>query len=158
MFYWKEDSREQRPHHSFCLFIKFLRRLCRKGEFKKNMNLPACKKKLITALLPMVFAMKCALRIYPKGFFGKDHGEEKDKKELPSFFEKKEPPLLFSRVYQLAFVTPMRRPWAASSRNLIRESPQKRYTEWLRPVTVHRFVTRTRELFRGNLLSCWRIL
>lgn len=62
--------------------------------------------------------------------------------------------LLLQRGYQLAFVTPMTRPWAASSRNFIRESPQKRYTEWLRPVTVHRFDTRVRELFRGNLLSC----
>lgn len=119
-----------------------------KGEFKENMTV--CKEKLILVFLPLVFAIKCALRgSFQKVFLGR---RRKTKKSSPLFLRRA--PLLFSRDYQLAFVTPMRRPWAASSRNLIRESPQKRYTEWLRPVTVHRFVTRTRELFRGNLLSC----
>lgn len=101
--------------------------------------------------------MEFSWRFYPKGDWGKNMSPPPCKETFVAI-RRMVSGLLLQRGYQLAFVTPMRRPWAASSRNLIRESPQKRYTEWLRPVTVHRFVTRTRELFRGNLWSCWRIL
>ena len=58
-------------------------------------------------------------------------------------------------VYQEAFLMPARAPLEASSRNTIRDIRKTWYTPRDRPVKMHRFLRRVKELFRGNLASLY---
>ena len=58
-------------------------------------------------------------------------------------------------VYQEAFLMPARAPFEASSRNTIRDIRKTWYTPRDRPVKMHRFLRRVKELFRGNLASLY---
>jgi hypothetical protein len=55
--------------------------------------------------------------------------------------------------YQLDLVTPINKPWEASSRRDIRESLQNRYTPRPLPVSIHLFLKRGDEPFLFRLFS-----
>lgn len=53
--------------------------------------------------------------------------------------------------YQDDFFMPIKEPRDANPRKTIREMRNNLYTERERPVKIHRFLTRAKELFLGNL-------
>lgn len=53
--------------------------------------------------------------------------------------------------YRDAFFMPIKAPRDANPRKTIREIRKNSYTERGRPVEIHRFLTRAKELFLGNL-------
>jgi hypothetical protein len=60
-------------------------------------------------------------------------------------------PLWFGDCYQDDFFMPIKEPRDANPRKTIREIRKNSYTERGRPVKIHRFLTRAKELFLGNL-------
>lgn len=59
--------------------------------------------------------------------------------------------LFFLGCYQDDFFMPIKGPRDANPRKTIREILKNLYTERGRPVEIHRFLTRAKELFLGNL-------
>ena len=57
----------------------------------------------------------------------------------------------FGGCYQDDFFMPIKGPRDANPRKRIREIWKNSYTERGRPVEIHRFLTRAKELFLGNL-------